>query len=47
MRMAGRLGGKQVMAISLRVMKIIPEENVLIVKGSVPGSNGSYLIITK
>jgi len=47
MRMAGRHGGKQVMAISLRVMKIIPEENVLIVKGSVPGSNGSYLIITK
>jgi large subunit ribosomal protein L3 len=47
MRMAGRMGGKQVMAISLRVMKIIPEENILIVKGSVPGSNGSYLIITK
>lgn len=47
MRMAGRTGGEQVMAISLRVMKIIPEENILIVKGSVPGSNGSYLIITK
>lgn len=47
MRMAGRTGGEQVMAISLRVMKIISEENILIVKGSVPGSNGSYIIITK
>lgn len=47
MRMAGRTGGHKVMAISLRVMKLIPEENVLIVKGSVPGPNGSYLIITK
>jgi large subunit ribosomal protein L3 len=47
MRMAGRTGGKQVMSISLRVMKIIPEENVLIVSGSVPGPNGSYVIITK
>ncbi len=47
MRMAGRTGGTQVMAISLRVMKLIPEENLLLVKGSVPGPNGSYLIITK
>ncbi len=47
MRMAGRTGGKQVMAISLRVIKLIPEENLLLVKGSVPGPNGSYLIITK
>lgn len=47
MRMAGRTGGNKVMAISLRVMKIIPEENILIVKGSVPGYNGTYLIITK
>lgn len=47
MRMAGRMGGQQVMAINLRVMKIISEENLLILKGSVPGPNGSYLIITK
>ncbi len=47
MRMAGRTGGNQVMAISLRVMKLIPEENLLLVKGSVPGPNGSYVIITK
>jgi len=47
MRMAGRTGGKKVMAISLRVMKLIPEENILIVKGSVPGPKGGYVIITK
>lgn len=47
MRMAGRMGGKKVMAISLRVIKLIPESNLLIVKGSVPGPIGGYLIITK
>ncbi|MCD4770762.1 MAG: 50S ribosomal protein L3, partial [Bacteroidales bacterium] len=47
MRMAGRMGGDQVMAISLRVIKLIPESNLLLVKGSVPGPNGGYLIITK
>lgn len=47
MRMAGRMGGDQVMSISLRVMKLLPENNLLIVKGSVPGPKGGYLIITK
>ena len=47
MRMAGQTGNKKVMSISLRVMKIISEENLLIVSGSVPGPNGSYVIITK
>lgn len=45
MRMAGRTGGEKVMMISLRVLKIIPEQNILIVKGSVPGPKGSYLMI--
>ena len=45
MRMAGRMGGENVMMISLRVVKIIPENNLLLVKGSVPGAKGSYLII--
>ncbi len=45
MRMAGRMGGENVMMISLRVLKIIPESNLLLVKGSVPGAKGSYLII--
>ena len=47
MRMGGRTGGKSVKILNLRVMKLIPENNLLIVKGSVPGSNGSYLIIEK
>ncbi len=45
MRMAGRAGGQKVKVLSLRVIKIIPESNLLIVKGSVPGAKGSYLII--
>jgi len=47
MRMAGRTGGNQVMMINIKVMKIIPDNNLLIVKGSVPGPKGSFLIITK
>ncbi|MCK5822428.1 MAG: 50S ribosomal protein L3 [Bacteroidales bacterium] len=47
MRMAGRTGGDKVKQLSLRVVKIIPENNLLLVKGSVPGANGSYLIIEK
>ena len=47
MRMAGQTGNKKVKILNLRVMKIVPENNLLILKGSVPGSNGSYLIIEK
>ncbi len=47
MRMAGRDGGKTVTIENLEVMKIIPEKNVIVVKGSVPGARGSYLIIRK
>jgi len=47
MRMAGRTGGDKVIAISMRVMKLMAEENILIVKGSVPGPKGGYVIITK
>ncbi|MDT8400162.1 MAG: 50S ribosomal protein L3 [Bacteroidales bacterium] len=47
MRMAGRMGNNKVMAISLRVIKLIPDSNLLIVSGSVPGPKGGYLIITK
>jgi len=47
MRMGGQMGNSKVKQISLRVIKIIPENNLLIVKGSVPGANGSYVIIEK
>ena len=46
-RMAGRTGGDRVKVISLRVLKIVPENNLILVKGSVPGAKGSYLIIEK
>lgn len=47
MRMAGQTGNRKVKILNLRVVKIVPENNLLILKGSVPGSNGSYLIIEK
>jgi len=47
LRMAGRTGGDRVKVENLRVIKVIPESNLLIVKGSVPGAKGSYLIIEK
>jgi large subunit ribosomal protein L3 len=47
MRMAGRMGGNQVMAMDLKVVKIMPENNILIVRGSVPGPKGGYVIISK
>jgi large subunit ribosomal protein L3 len=47
MRMAGQMGNKKVMSISMRIMKLMAEENILIVKGSVPGPKGGYVIITK
>lgn len=47
MRMAGRDGGKTITIENLLVMKIIPEKNILVVKGSVPGAKGSYIMIRK
>ena len=47
MRMAGQTGTQRVKVLNLKVVKIIPESNLLLLKGSVPGSNGSYLIIEK
>lgn len=47
MRMGGRTGGNKVMSISMRVLKLMPEDNLIIVKGSVPGPKGGYVIITK
>ena len=46
MRMAGRTGGRQ-QETELRVVKILPESNLLLVKGAVPGPKGGYVIITK
>jgi large subunit ribosomal protein L3 len=47
MRMAGRMGNDQVTVKNLRIVKVIPESNILIVRGSVPGAINGYLEITK
>lgn len=47
MRMAGRMGGDRVTVKNLKVLKVIAESNILIVKGSVPGAINSYLEIVK
>ncbi|WP_423148881.1 50S ribosomal protein L3 [Rubrolithibacter danxiaensis] len=47
MRMAGRTGGARVKVQNLQVLKIYPEQNLLVVSGSVPGAKGSYVIVDK
>jgi large subunit ribosomal protein L3 len=47
MRMAGQKGGTRVMSISMKVVKLMADKDILIVKGSVPGPKGGYVIITK
>lgn len=47
MRMAGRMGNERVKLINLQVLKIIPDKNLILVKGAVPGANGSYVIVER
>ena len=47
MRMAGQMGNARVTVANLQVLKVIPEQNVLVIKGSVPGYNGSIVIVEK
>ena len=44
-RLAGRMGGDRVKILNLKVIKVIPESNLLLVKGSIPGATGSYVIV--
>lgn len=46
-RMAGRMGGKKVKTINLEIIKVLADKNVVLVKGAVPGTKGSYVIIEK
>ena len=45
MRMAGHMGNQRVKVFNLQVVKVIPENNLLVVKGSVPGAKGSYVLL--
>jgi len=47
MRMAGRMGNDRVKTKGLKVLKLFPEKNYLLVSGSVPGHNGSIVLIQK
>ena len=47
MRMAGRMGGDRVTVLNLEVMKVLPEENLIVVSGSVPGAKNSIVVLEK
>lgn len=47
MRMAGRTGNDRVKMGNLQIVKVLAEENIILVKGAVPGHKGSYVIIEK
>jgi len=47
MRMAGRMGGEKVTVQNLRVLKVVAEKNLLVVKGAIPGHKNAYVIIQK
>lgn len=46
-RMAGRMGNNRVKVQNLRVLKVIPEQNLIVISGSVPGAKNSFVIIDK
>jgi large subunit ribosomal protein L3 len=46
-RMAGQMGNKQVTTQNLEVIKLLPEHNLILLKGSVPGAKGSIVIVQK
>ena len=47
MKMAGRMGGNKIKVMNLRVLKVVPEKNLLLLKGCVPGHKNSYLTVEK
>jgi len=47
MRMAGRMGGQKVKVQNLEILKIVGEKNLVLVTGSVPGANNSYVVVEK
>ena len=47
MKMGGRMGGNKIKVMNLRVLKIVPEKNLILIKGCVPGHKNSYLTIEK
>ena len=46
-RMAGRMGNERVKTKNLKIVKLLPEMNIILIQGAVPGHKGSYVIIEK
>jgi len=47
MRMAGRTGGQRVKVANLKILKIIPEQNLIVINGAIPGPNNAYITLEK
>jgi large subunit ribosomal protein L3 len=47
LRMAGRMGNERVKTKNLKIVKLLPEANLILIQGSVPGHKGSFVIIEK
>ena len=47
MRMAGQMGGKRITVKRLKVLRVFPEKNILLIKGAIPGHKGSIVIVKK
>jgi large subunit ribosomal protein L3 len=47
MRMAGRMGGDRVKVQNLRILRVMPEQNLLVVSGSIPGAKNSFIVVEK
>ena len=47
MRMAGQMGNKKITVLNLQIVKVMNEDNVLVLRGAVPGAKGSYLVLHK
>lgn len=47
MRMAGRTGGESIKVKNLQIVKIFKEQNLILLRGAIPGHNGSYVVIEK
>ncbi|MCY6483498.1 50S ribosomal protein L3 [Clostridium aestuarii] len=45
MKMPGHMGNKKTTVLNLEVVKIMPEKNIILIKGGVPGSNKGYIVI--
>jgi large subunit ribosomal protein L3 len=46
-RMGGRMGGNRVKVQNLRVLRVVPEQNLVVISGSVPGAKNSFVVIEK